>query len=131
MADKLLEQLQSAFGEGVTWEPEEGEILIGKVLSMREVQTRMGKTSYIADIVRESDGVVVGVWLNAMLLNRWKTYDIKPGDRVGIKYHGKRKGSRFEYNHYTLLFDQEVRKSTNNEQQVRDGQNGNEEETPF
>lgn len=100
--------IEQATGDNVIWQPEPGEYLVGRVISVRTVDTSVGE-SIVAEVEDEDTDQVVAIFLSAMLRQRFEEYNVQPGDRIAIKYHGKRLGRRGEYKHFTVFVDREER----------------------
>lgn len=97
----LREKLEKLNGDAERWDPENGEILIGDVKQIREIQTQYGQGE-IAEI-EAKDGVFT-VFLSAVLSAKFIENEITEGDRVGIKYLGKTKGkSGKSYKNYAVV----------------------------
>lgn len=101
----LRKAIEEATGEPVVWKPEAGEYLIGKVLAVRDIETDMG-SGRLAEIEDEDSGAVKTLFLTTMLKERFLEYGIGPGDRIAVKYHGKRTNAKGrEYHHWTVFVD--------------------------
>jgi len=71
----------------------EGDTLIGKVLSIRQVNTRVGPRKLLE--IRTSQGDFA-VWLSHKVLEEEiARKEVKPGDFIGIKFLGRMKGKRY------------------------------------
>ena len=71
----------------------EGDTLIGKVLSIRQVNTRVGPRKLLE--IRTSDGDYA-VWLSHKVLEEeLQRKEVKAGDFIGIKFLGRPKGKRY------------------------------------
>lgn len=74
----------------------EGDTIIGKVLNIRTVFTRIGQRKLLE--IRTSDGDYA-IWLSRKVLEEELTrQDIRPGDYIGIRFLGRQPGKRY-YNY--------------------------------
>jgi len=74
----------------------EGDTIIGKVLNIRTVFTRIGQRKLLE--IRTSDGDYA-IWLSRKVLEEELTrQDVKPGDYIGIRFLGRQPGKRY-YNY--------------------------------
>lgn len=106
MAAKKMD-LELKQGEG--WEPDEGDVLIGTVVDVSAGTSEYLKDPYpILTIKDEENGELTSVHcFHDILLNRVLALQPVEGERVGIKFHGKKKtkdGKR-EMSLYTIQVD--------------------------
>ena len=70
-----------------------GDTLIGKVLAIREVNTRVGKRKLLE--IRTKDGDFA-VWLSHKVLEEeLNRKEVNAGDYIGIRFHGKPQGKNY------------------------------------
>lgn len=101
----LREAIEKATGEPQVWKPQPGEYMIGRVLSIRDIETDMG-SGRLAEIEDEDTGEVKTLFLTTMLKDRFLEYNVGAGDRIAVKYHGKKQNAKGrEYHHWTLFVD--------------------------
>ena len=111
MSLNLREVLEQDTGEGITWEPKVGEILIGEVLAVQKIDGKYGD-SHFAEIQDEESGNILTVWLNSVLYTKFLQYNIGPNDFIGLKFHGEKQGTKGKpYKLYTARVDMEHRKA--------------------
>lgn len=85
-----------------TWKPENiGDQVLGKYVDVIENQGENQDTNIY--VLEREDGTRVRVWGSAVISKEMK--DIPIGANVGIKYLGKRKGAKFEYNLFKVVTD--------------------------
>lgn len=109
--DALREAIEKATGETPAWKPQPGEYVIGEVVAIRDVDTDLGK-SRVVELVNEDNGELVAVFMTTMLQERFQDYGIVPGERIALKYHGRKQNAKGrEYHHWTVLVDRSRRRS--------------------
>jgi hypothetical protein len=86
------------------WKPEPGDALIGEVLDLEQRTSDFG--DYPAITVLDDDGVE---WTfhgyHTIAKNELAKQRPVPGDRIGIKYHGKKQGAKNTYESYRVLVE--------------------------
>ena len=94
LRDRLEKAREDSDEYPAPWYPDEGEVLVGELLHYSSAPTRYG-TMRIAVIREEETGGEVSVWLSRRVLQvQFEKEDPKPGDQVGIKFHGSRKSKK-------------------------------------
>jgi hypothetical protein len=86
------------------WHAEAGDQLIGELVRLEERETRVG-TAQVAIIADADSGQLWSVFLTRTVLkNEFERQAPRPGDVVGIKYHGTRpfRSGEGTYHHYTV-----------------------------
>lgn len=79
-------------GQGNIWNPKEGDILAGKLVEIKIVNTTKGKKKFKSTLYGIHDGKTKsGVWGSAVIESRFKELEIKGGDIIAIKFLGKNK----------------------------------------
>ena len=86
-----------------TWNPEAEKVIAGEVVDYREVAVEGGQRTAHCAIV-EVDGERRTVWLNSVLMTKFKKGHVDAGDLVRIEYLGRRKAysSEFYYKNYKV-----------------------------
>jgi len=72
---------------GETWEPDKGEVIVGKAIALRSADTKYGPKPVLE--VQTSDGEKWSVWANRNLLDAMQEAGIDEGDRIAITFLGK------------------------------------------
>ena len=80
-----------------TWEPKEGEKLIGVLMDKR---THVGQHDSNFYIIKTKDGLK-GVWGSSVIDGRLA--DAERGSKVGIKYLGEAKGKQGAYKNFNII----------------------------
>jgi len=92
---------QEAIGEANTWSPEAGDLLKGKLIGVKYINTKFGWTYLIH--VMDAKEQVWDVWCGRTVLkNRLLEEAPALGKGIAIKYHGMKEGKEFKFHDYTL-----------------------------
>lgn len=106
MSRNLREELSNWDGQFHTWQPEPGDMIVGILQFVEQVETEYG-VSKVATILDDEDHQRKSVWLSSTVLaNEWQRQMPSIGDRIGIKYGGKHEKG---YHMYALLVDNSAR----------------------
>ena len=81
-----------------TWEPKEGEKLIGVLVDKR---TQIGQHNSNLYIIKKADNRLMGVWGSSVIDGRLA--DAEKGSEVGIKYLGKAEGKQGTYKNFNII----------------------------
>ena len=85
-----IKELESRFGLSDSWNPEIGEKIFGKVVSIKPFTKKFGKresTTNIMELVT-SDGTKA-VWCKTVIQSKMDDLNIVVGSIIGIEYLGK------------------------------------------
>lgn len=112
---KLLEKLKEKEQERqnhsdysvIIWKPEKGEVLEGTVDEIGHTITDYGDADFIS--LTTDDEQKYMIFLNSVLSRLVDEEDVRPGDRIAIKYIGMKqsKKSNKKYKDYLLVKDDE------------------------
>ncbi len=92
---------QEAIADATTWNPKEGDLLKGKLIGVKYINTKFGWT-HLCHIV-DNDGKAWDVWCGRTLLKNQLLEQMPAlGKGIAIKYHGMKEGKEFKYHDYTL-----------------------------
>ena len=89
--DPLRTDLERATTYPPSWNPNPGDMLIGRLEEVvHGVPTRYGPVD-VAYLCTEPSGELVSVWLsNTVMRDQWTKAAPKVGERVGVKYVGQK-----------------------------------------
>lgn len=86
------------------WKPNVDEVLVGEILSYDRGFTPFGEVRTV--IIRQESGEKVSLWLSStVLLDLFRRYEPKVGEKIGLKYLGK--DARKGYHRYRLVVDRD------------------------
>ena len=99
LRNQLEEKSDDGNGYGENWDPDPGDILIGRLQDVVTVSTRYGER----DVARiETEEGVLSVWLkHKVLRDEWQALAPAPGDLLGIRFideKSSQNGSYYDYN---------------------------------
>jgi len=105
MARNLRGELEDWQGYAPSWRPDEGDVLVGVVQEFTVGSTSWGDVN-VCTLLDEETDEQIAVWLSStVLLSEFTKLDVKPGDRVGIRYDGKHPEKR--YHRYVVRVDRD------------------------
>jgi hypothetical protein len=70
-----------------TWKPEEGDRLVGQLISVQEINLEHG-AKRLMKIRSEQHQMVMGVWFSASIASKFDEWNPQIGERVGLFFHG-------------------------------------------
>ena len=101
----LRQELEDWDGWPAAWQPEPGDILVGKVLRYSVGEGSFGPV-HTCLIEEENTGKRWSLWLSStVLLRLFQRERPRPGERIGLRYEGK--DPEEGYHRYLLLVDRE------------------------
>ena len=90
------------------WQPDPGDILVGKIVKIERAPCRFGAggMTWVLCIEKDEGLGAVSLWLTStVLLNEFRKLRPKQGERIGIKYLGMRQGADNTYKAYAIRID--------------------------
>ena len=96
-------------GEGETWKPLAGEVLVGRVAKQEVVDGQFGPQTQVLMIEEETERQLTVYIGRKSLVEGWEKEKPQVGDRVAIKYHGEvptKSGGTFHV--YKVMVDHEA-----------------------
>ena len=111
---RLKEGTDNSNGYGSSWDPDQGDILIGRLQDIVTVSTRFGDRE-VARIQTEEG--LVSLWLtHKVLIDEWQEKSPGVSDLIGVIYLGKKKSKNGQYCDYNLEVISESGESESNKQ---------------
>jgi len=100
--DAFEEDLRTAPASSLNiWSPDPGGTLIGRVVSMREIETKNGPSDVID--IEDGDGKTFSLWISGVLRGKLEAARVRVGDLIGIRYEGRRESKNGrEYKDYVV-----------------------------
>jgi len=85
-----------------TWNPKApGDTISGQVLSLERVEGRYGE-QLVLEILDDKTGDTMHTFCPSMLESVLTKMNVGPGDRVKIRYEGRREGARHPYKFFAV-----------------------------
>jgi hypothetical protein len=89
----------------MTWKPERGDVLVGVVEEVLEVESRYGPTR-VAHVRDEESGTLWALWLSHRILRElWNEHEPMAGAVVHVCFEGKRDHDDYSMCHYAMAVD--------------------------
>lgn len=102
-SDSFRGRVREASKGGKIWKPGVDDCIVGRLVGIRDIKTKMGN-SRITDIADEESGELVSVWMTVVLQHEFEDQKIEIGERIGLHYLGNERG----YHDYIVMVDRDV-----------------------
>lgn len=107
MADDFAQKVRDSEMGGDIWQPEEGDYVVGTYCGDRTITTKVGDS--VAIIVEDEITMEKRlIWKSKLIADFFTAKKVRPGERVGLHYHGKPKKSHL----WSVFVDREEEPET-------------------
>ncbi len=109
MPDKFRDRIKDA-KKPKFWIPKtEGDFITGVVKGFRTITSRFGDGE-VMEIIEDETKELTAIFLSSVIKTARETQEIKPGEKIGIKYLGTVDGENAEYKDFIVMVDRPEKK---------------------